>query len=283
MSATVPILRHVARETLRILVTVKAYPAIGKRHGESVCVAGIDVERHRWIRLFPVPFRDMPYDRRFHKFDIIEVDARKAPDPRPESYQPNVDTIAVVDTIPPRRADDRRRLIEPLMQPNMCAVRRHQAATGASLGVFRPGSPPGFVIVEDRTPWEPDKQLIVDQPSMLMPGKKGLEKVPYRFSYRYQCADEPGCRGHEQSIVDWEIAEAFRKWRDQYGERGALERIEAKWTEQVWAPDRDSALFTGNQFKNPDGFLVLGVFWPPKPATGDGSRAPVQGELLPPR
>ncbi len=30
-----------------------------------------------------------------------------------------------------------------------------------------------------------DKQLIVDQPSMLMPGKKGLEKVPYRFSYRY--------------------------------------------------------------------------------------------------
>lgn len=46
--------------------------------------------------------------------------------------------------------------------------------------------------------------LIVDQPSMLMPGKKGLEKVPYRFSYRYRCAGEPGCHGHKQSIVDWE-------------------------------------------------------------------------------
>jgi hypothetical protein len=79
------------------------------------------------------------------------------------------------------------------------------------------------------------------------------------------------------------IAEAFRRWRDQYGEADALERIERKWTQQVWAPDRDAALFTGNQFKNPDGFLVLGVFWPPKAATGDGSRDPAQGELLPPR
>lgn len=271
------------RETLKILVTVKAYPAIGKRHGEAVCVAGVDVEQHRWIRLFPVPFRDMPYDQRFRKFDVIEVEARKASDPRPESYQPNVDTIAIVDNIPPRRVDHRRRLIDPLIQPSMCVIRRQQTANATSLGVFRPEAPPELVITEERSPWEPDKQMIVDQPSMLMPGKKGLEKVPYRFSYRYRCAGERSCRGHDQSIVDWEIAEAFRRWREQYGEPGALERIEKKWTEQVWAFDRDTALFVGNQFKNPDGFLVLGVFWPPKAATGDGSRDPEQGELLPPR
>lgn len=226
---------------------------------------------------------DRACPQRFRKFDVIEVEARKATDPRPESYQPNVDSIVVFDNIPPRRADDRRRLIVPLMQPSMCAIRRHQAATGASLGVFGPEAPPELVITEERSPWEPDKQMIVDQPSMLMPGKKGLEKVPYRFSYRYRCAGEPGCRGHEQSIVDWEIAEAFRRWRNEYGEPGALERIETKRTEQVWASDRDTALFVGNQFKNPDGFLVLGVFWPPKPTTGGGSRDPAQGELLPPR
>ncbi|MEX0985443.1 MAG: hypothetical protein WD096_10410 [Actinomycetota bacterium] len=270
-------------ETLKILVTVKAYPAIGKKHGEAVCVAGIDMEQPRWIRLFPVPFRDMPFDRRFRKFDVIEVDARKASDPRPESYQPNVDSTTVLDNIPPRRADDRRRLIDPLMQPSMCAIRRQQVATGTSLGVFRLAAPPELVITEDRSAWDPDKQLIVDQPSMLMPGKKGLEKVPYRFSYRYGCAGEPSCRGHEQSIVDWEIAEAFRSWRDAYGEAGALDRIRTKWTDQVWAPDRYTALFTGNQFKNPDGFLILGVFWPPRPPTGGGSPDPAQGELLPPR
>jgi hypothetical protein len=42
----------------------------------------------------------MPFDRRFRKFDAIEVDARKAADPRPESYQPNVDSITVVDNLP---------------------------------------------------------------------------------------------------------------------------------------------------------------------------------------
>jgi hypothetical protein len=36
-------------------------------------VAGIDMDDIRWIRPFPVPFRDMPSDRRFRKFDIIEL------------------------------------------------------------------------------------------------------------------------------------------------------------------------------------------------------------------
>ncbi|MDP9301029.1 MAG: hypothetical protein M3P43_09090 [Actinomycetota bacterium] len=53
------------RQTLRILVTVKAYPAIGRRHGQAVCVAGVDLEQSRWICLFPVPFRDMRFDQRF--------------------------------------------------------------------------------------------------------------------------------------------------------------------------------------------------------------------------
>jgi len=277
------ILVPVVRERLRILVTVKAYPAIGKRHGEAVCVAGIDVDQPRWIRLFPVPFRDMPFDQRFRKFDVIEVEARKASDPRPESYQPNVDTIRIVGKIPATRAGERRRLIDPLIQPSLCAIRRQQVAMATSLGAFRPEAPPELVVTQDRSAWEPNKQLIVDQPSMLMPGKQGLEKVPYRFSYRYRCAGEATCRGHEQSIVDWEIAEAFRRWRDRYGESGALERIKSKWTDEVWAAERDTSLFTGNQFKNPDGFLVLGVFWPPKRTTDGGSRAPAQGELLPPQ
>jgi hypothetical protein len=269
--------------TLRILVTVKAYPAIGRRHGEAVCVAGIDLDQTRWIRLFPVPFRDMRFDQRFRKFDIIEVEATKSSDPRPESHQPNVDSISVVGHIPPKRADERRAVLDPLLQSSMCAIRRRQAADATSLGLFRPDGPPELLVVEDRSPWDPEKQMVVDQPSMLMPGKRGLEKVPFRFSYRYRCAGEEACRGHEQSIIDWEIAEAFRSWRDQHGEQRALEMIRKKWTEQLWAEDRDTALFTGNQFKNPDGFLVLGVFWPPKPATSGGSRVQAQRELLPPR
>jgi hypothetical protein len=268
---------------LKVLVTVKAYPAISRKHGEAVCVAGIDAHAPRWIRLFPVPFRDLTFTQRFKKFDIIEVAARKSSDPRPESYEPNVDTIRIVGHVDSKRADERRRYIDPLMRPSMCAVRRERAAVGTSLGVFRPAGEPELLITEDRTPWEPDKQMIVDQPSMLIPTKKGLEKLPYRFLYRYACAGEPSCSGHLQSIVDWEIAEAYRSWREQYGDEQALEKIKRKWTQQLWAPDRDASLFVGNQLKNPDGFMVLGVFWPPKLPTGGGSAGPARDGLLPPR
>lgn len=128
------------QQRLRMLVTVKAFPAITRRRGEAVCVAGIDVDTPRWIRLFPVPFRDMPPDRRFKKFDILELAASKASDPRPESHQANVDTLKVVGHIAASRPDERRRMIDPLLRPSMCAIRREQQATGTSLGVFRPGA-----------------------------------------------------------------------------------------------------------------------------------------------
>ena len=270
-------------DTLRLLITVKAYPAIGKKHGEAVCVAGIDLDHPRWIRLFPVPFRDLPFDQRFKKFDIIELRAEKASDPRPESYRPNVDSIAVVGHVPASSPEERRRIVAPLVQRSMCAVRREQRATRMSLAAIgRPHPPPELRIHVDEEAWQPRKQSVVDQPSLLMPGKRGLEKIPYRFLYSYRCAGEPECPGHEQSIVDWEIAEAFRSWRRGHGEAQALNRIRFKWTEQLWSPERETTLFVGNQFKNPDGFLILGVFWPPKP-TGGGPRGSVQGELLPPR
>src|SRR3989337_678847 len=135
-------------QKLRILVTVKAYPGISRRDGERVGVAGVDVERPGWIRLFPVPCRDMPSDRRFRKFDVIDLQATKSSDPRPESHEPNADTITVVDHIPSRRGDERRRFIDPLICPSMCAIRREQSANGTSLGAFRPAGPPELVIVE---------------------------------------------------------------------------------------------------------------------------------------
>jgi hypothetical protein len=255
-------------ETLRVLVTVKAYPAVGRR-GEAVCVAGIDVDRPRFIRLFPVPFRDLPRVNRFKKYETIELKARKANDPRPESYTPNTDSIRKVrDALPAGKAKERRAYVEPLLSGSMCEIRRRREADGTSLGVFRPAELRDFVVEEDRSAWDPAKQIRVDQPSMLMPGKTALEKLPYRFLYAYRCADA-ACKGHRQSIIDWEIGAAFRDWRDERGsEEAAVELIRQKWAEQMWKPTRDTFFYTGNQHDNPDGFLVLGVFWPEKLARG---------------
>ncbi len=40
----------------RILVTVKTYPTLSRKYGETVCTAGIG-EDGTWIRIYPVPFR----------------------------------------------------------------------------------------------------------------------------------------------------------------------------------------------------------------------------------
>ena len=52
-----------------MLVTVKAYPAISGKYGEVVCIAGvrIDTPKPEWARLYPVPFRDLPFQQRFQE------------------------------------------------------------------------------------------------------------------------------------------------------------------------------------------------------------------------
>lgn len=73
-------------EDLEVLVTVKAYPNLTK-HGEAVCVADIDMASPRWIRLFPVTFRDLPWTGQFKNYQVIKLKAKKASkDLRSASY-----------------------------------------------------------------------------------------------------------------------------------------------------------------------------------------------------
>jgi hypothetical protein len=129
-----------------------------------------------------------------------------------------------------------------------------------SLGVFRPADVEEFTIDPDTASWDSGKQAIADQPSLFFASKKGLEKIPYRFRYRYRCAD-PQCRGHHQSNIDWELAEAFRKWP--YAEQERLNKIRQRFFDQMCRSGRDTLFFVGNQHLRPEKFLVLGVFWPP--------------------
>lgn len=61
----------------KILVTVKAYPNPSKRYIETVCVAGV-TESGKWIRLYPIPYRFLEYDRQFPSYAWIDVDVRKS-------------------------------------------------------------------------------------------------------------------------------------------------------------------------------------------------------------
>lgn len=59
--------------TKKVLITVKAYPNPSTKYGETVCCAGIDIDTGKWIRLYPIPFRDLDSAKQFSKYTIIEI------------------------------------------------------------------------------------------------------------------------------------------------------------------------------------------------------------------
>ena len=79
----------------KVLVTVRTYPSPAWRGVEVSCTAGITNEGE-WIRLYPIPYRFLSPDRRFKKYQWIELNVKKGSDPRPESYRLDIDSIKIV-------------------------------------------------------------------------------------------------------------------------------------------------------------------------------------------
>ena len=244
-------------ERATVLITVKASPEIGRTHGETVCVAGIrlDGDEHRWIRLFPVQW-DWFWQGEHPKYQVIELEIDKHDkDQRPESYRPRLDTTAVLDQLPAgkRRAE----VLNRLPQYRMCDLVAAKGWARPSLGLVVPREITGFTR-EDHTgdTAHAAKMNRAAQGSLLAQGAPKLEFSPFTFKLAYRC-QSASCRGHEQSIVDWEISEAWRNWRRSYP-TDYLDRIEEKWLSLV-DPARLPALYVGNQHQAPQGFLVLGI------------------------
>lgn len=157
------------------------------------------------------------------------------------------------------------------MRRSMCEIQRQQATDGTSLGVFRPRRVLGLDI--EKANVRAEKTAIARawaaQGSLLDSVGRGeqahqlkaLETIPWTFKLRYEC-DDPRCSTtHAQSIIDWEIAEFYRRVQHADDWRA---RVQAKWLDELCAPDRDTALFVGNQHQHPRSFLILGVWWPPR-------------------
>ncbi len=252
-------------ETITVVPTVKAYPALLSSLEEAVCVAGFRtavLEPPRWVRLFPVPFRELGEEQQFRKWQEITLDAAPSPrDRRPESLRPSSETIRAGRSLPER---ERRALVDAMPHDSMCGLVAQQHLDGTSLGVVRPREVLDVVVEpRDLSEVRADQQRVetaAAQQKLFGPELAPLEVLPHRFLYRYRC-DEPQCGGHRQGIVDWEISAAYRKWRRLYPE-DFIERIRRRWLDEMCSADRDTRFFVGNMHQHPQSFLVLGVFWP---------------------
>lgn len=257
--------------TRDVLITVKAIPRPSRRYGETVCVAGLTKEEGL-IRLYPVMFRDLPDPQRFKKYQWVNINLRRhAQDSRPESYRPDTGSFKPGRLVGTSDGwATRKELVLPLASQSMCEIMRLQEAEGRSLGVFKPATIEDLVIEDTPPEWGRGQKEILGQQMFFTGRKKPLEKVPFTFKYKYRCA-EAGCPGHTQSIIDWEIAQLYRKVRRSHSSSADIERkIHKKFFEELCGPGKDTYFFTGNMAAHRKSFLILGVFWPPSrsPSTG---------------
>jgi len=253
----------------RILILVRTYPAPAQKGIEVSCTAAV-TQDGKWIRLFPVPYRFLPMSRRFQKYQWIEAALKRATkDQRPESYNLNIETIKLCELVPASRNwAARKAILKPLLRPSLCAIKRElEVQTHPTLGLFKPACIKRLVIEQCAVEWTPEQKAILGQEHLGFEKapKEELEKIPFDFSYEFQCTDAE-CRGHKLICTDWEMAESYRKWRRRYGDQWE-QAFRGKY-ERDMIDKLDTHFFVGTLHQHPKNWIIVGLFYPPKDPQG---------------
>lgn len=251
-------------ENKKILITVKTYPLPSKKTIEASCTAGV-TEDGKWIRLFPLPFRFLEHSKKFKKYQWIEASVTKASDPRPESFKIDLDSIKLIDKPLPTSNNwkIRKDIIFPLASPSLCYLENTRAETGVTLGIFKPRIINELIIEPEEDPsWTAQEMSVLNRQSMFDKQYiKPLEKIPFKFYYRFFCSDSK-CKGHKLSATDWEMGEAYRKWKRNYGNEWE-DHFRRKFEYDViysW----ETYLYVGTIRAHPDVWIIVGLFYPHK-------------------
>jgi hypothetical protein len=242
--------------TLRVRILVKAFPQQSKAHEETVCCAGISEDGTELLRLFPIRFRRLPKEHQFDRFDLVEMTATKASDPRPESYRVDEASIRLIERST-LASEAKVRIWQPFIAPSLKQLHEDNRASSRSLGIIRPD--PGsikFLVkpakdanAEDRDLAEQVRQM--QQSSLLEDPLTPLEKPEFAFSYRYTSAGK-----HEHIIHDWEVQEAYRQYKRRYG-ADALDHLTRMYGDTM--PGQNLHFIMGTMAAHPRTFIVIGL------------------------
>ncbi|MBI4447324.1 MAG: hypothetical protein HY645_15635 [Acidobacteria bacterium] len=254
-----------APETKKALIVVRTYPAPAKKGVEVSCTAAI-TDDGKWLRLFPVPYRFLPQDQRFRKYQWIEVSVVKPnTDQRPESYKIKPDSIRILsDPLPTDREwQARKDRVFPLLSPSLCHLQRERDRNGhPTLGIFKPKVIERLIIEADSATWEPGQLAALRQGHLFEQGpQQELEKIPHSFRYQFRC-DDRDCQGHKIKCVDWEMSESWRDWKREYGDRWEEKFRERYETEMI--QKYDTYFYVGTVHQHPATWIIVGLFYPPK-------------------
>jgi len=256
------------KHKLKVLITVKTYPIPSKKYDELVCTAGV-TSSGDFIRLYPINFRELPFEKQYKKYQWIELLAEKHKrDMRKESYRPDCDSIRTLGAPIPSGKDnwaERGRYVLKKKSRSMEELYDRQAADGTSLGIFRPKEVHDLVISPDDPEWPPKFLHALRQQRLFEYRKKTLvppRKVPFKFQYRFEC-DDPRCKGHKMMIEDWEVGRLFWRMVDKgASHEEAAEKVRDKFLNDLCGPKKNTHFYVGTMLAHPRTWIVIGVFYP---------------------
>ena len=247
-------------ERIKVLITVKTYPTPSQKHFETVCTAGVR-EDGSFVRLYPIPYRYHDQMEQFEKYQWIEVDVIPSDsDPRPESYKPLMGSLQVISK--PLSTKDywaqRKAIVLKQAKQTMCELNETHVSE-CSLGIIKAIDVSNFKVLPGDKDWVGKAKAATMQ--IPLEGKlKELEKIPYKFKYKYRC-ESPKCKGHEQLITDWEVGQLYRRMRDKYGEQEAIEKVKYKFFNEICGTSKDTYFYVGRVNVHWT-WIILGCFYP---------------------
>lgn len=264
----------------RVLITVKTYPLPSDKYEELVCTAGV-LPDGKWIRIYPIPFRSLPYDGQFKKYHWVELDLiRNTSDFRPESYRPkngsdeNIQSVGSIDTKDNWR--ERKELILGEVFSSMSElIVRAKSPEQKSLATVKPTEIIDFIIEPDEREWKQEWQDHLLQMRLFDLNDKGegkkrdvVRKLPYKYSYKFITQGDKTPR--IMMIEDWEIGALY--WNCLASTEGdeveANKKVRQRYFDE-FVGKKDLHLFVGTMLRfhnvSPNPFLIVGVFYPPKP------------------
>lgn len=234
-------------------ILVKAAPRPSETFGETVCCAGLDRDE-RWVRLYPVSFRQLGDAQKFGRWDHIRyrwARPKATKDTRTESRRVDPHSIEILR---PLRVIDRNPLAARVAVTSLVK----EAEAGRSLALLK---------VEVLDFW-PERRPLADicEREQLLARLRSQQDLfasdalipartsPFRFKYRYR--DDDGV--HEGTCQDWETEQTFiARLRDQGSERAALDWMVRMFGEEY--PKRGMALAMGTHRYRLHQWLINGV------------------------
>ncbi len=145
-------------EKKKILILVKTYPNPSHKYQETVCTAGI-TDDGKWIRLYPVTYRELDEGQQYNKYDWIEVKVKKSNDQRTESYRPDESSIKILGHMGTENGwQERKAILYQHASKSLDELVRLRDSYNISLGMFKPRRIISFSWEKEDSSWSPAQE-----------------------------------------------------------------------------------------------------------------------------